>query len=360
MKELLTAIRERAKKLAPKVGYPIFYLVCFVVFASWTFPYDRLKERIVVSFNAGQRAAGSQQELSIDDLTSSWITGVKAKGVRLSTPASEPGKPPTDTTIDSAVIRMSLLGLLVGNKDISFKVSAFGGAIRGDYDDHGKSRAMDVTLDGVDVGQITPVRDAIGLPMEGSISGTLKLDMPDGQANKANGSMTFDIADLAVGDGKAKLKGALALPRMNVGTLSIAGEAKDGVLAIKKMGASGKDLELVGDGRVQLRETFGESVVDMNVRFKINDAYRTKNDITKSLFGAPNSTAPALFDLADPKVKQSKRPDGFYAWHARGPFAHPDFQPAGTAAAGPAFGGPAFGGGALPFAAPSTLGGLKP
>ena len=43
-------------------------------------------------------------------------------------------------------------------------------------------------------------------------------------------------------------------------------------------------------------------------------------------------------ELADPRVKQSKRPDGFYGWHARGALAHLDFAPA---AQGP---------GALPFA----------
>jgi hypothetical protein len=65
------------------------------------------------------------------------------------------------------------------------------------------------------------------------------------------------------------------------------------------------------------------------VRFRINDVYRAKNDITKSLFGAPGSSAPALFELADPKVKQSKRADGFYSWSARGPLGRLEFIPKG-------------------------------
>jgi hypothetical protein len=63
------------------------------------------------------------------------------------------------------------------------------------------------------------------------------------------------------------------------------------------------------------------------VRFKINDSYRNKSDVTKSLFGVPGSNAPALFELADPRVKQSKRPDGFYGWKVRGMLAHLDFSP---------------------------------
>ena len=63
MKELLPQLKELARKVAPKVGFPIFYLFCFVIFCSWTFPYDRLKERLILGYNAGQRAAGSQQQL---------------------------------------------------------------------------------------------------------------------------------------------------------------------------------------------------------------------------------------------------------------------------------------------------------
>ena len=36
---------------------------------------------------------------------------------------------------------------------------------------------------------------------------------------------------------------------------------------------------------------------------------------------------PAVFDLA-PKVKQSKRSDGFYGWHMHGPLSRADFEPA--------------------------------
>jgi hypothetical protein len=67
----------------------------------------------------------------------------------------------------------------------------------------------------------------------------------------------------------------------------------------------------------------------LQVRFKINDAYRSKNDVTKSLFGTAGSSMPPLFEL-DPKVKQSKRADGFYGWAIRGALGRPDFVPAPT------------------------------
>jgi type II secretion system protein N len=152
--------------------------------------------------------------------------------------------------------------------------------------------------------------------------------MPEGKASKGSGTVSLEIQDVSVGDGKAKLKGALALPRIDVGTVTLSGEARDGTLKITKLVAGGKDLELQGEGRLVMREMATDSICDAQIRFKINDGYRNKNDLTKSLFGSPGSTMPALFEL-DPKVKQSKRQDGFYAWQMRGTLGRPDFMPAG-------------------------------
>ena len=328
-------LKERLKTLAPKIGFPIFYLVSLAIFASLTFPYDKLKERIVVTFNAQQRALGAQQELQIDELTSHFITGVKAKGVRLTSLNAEPGKPPVELKIDEARAKIALFPLLIGHHDVSFHLDAFGGEIDGEYDELGVDRAVEVELKGVDMGKVEPLTAMLGLPMEGKLTGTIKVSMPEGKASKGSGAAAFEATDVALGDGKAKLKGALALPRIVVGSLSFTGEAKEGVLKVTKLAAGGKDVELQGDGKVQMREMALESSCDVNVKFKVNDGYRTKSDVTKSLFGAPGSNAPALFELADPKVKQAKRPDGFYAFHVRGLLGRPDFEPQGGGGGGP-------------------------
>ncbi|MEO8799526.1 MAG: hypothetical protein ABI551_16660, partial [Polyangiaceae bacterium] len=78
--------RPRLRAVAAIAGYPAFYLFCVFLFTSLTFPYETLKQRIVLTFNAQQRAAGAPQELQIDELTSSWVTGVKAIGVHLTRP----------------------------------------------------------------------------------------------------------------------------------------------------------------------------------------------------------------------------------------------------------------------------------
>ena len=102
------------------------------------------------------------------------------------------------------------------------------------------------------------------------------------------------------------------------------------MLKFGKLGAQGQDLDIAGEGKIALRDSFSDSLADLYLRFRFSDAYKGKNDMTKSLFGAPGSAMPALFELADPRIKNSKRTDGFYGWHMAGAMKDPRFEPAAS------------------------------
>lgn len=331
-------LRALLKRFGPKLGYPAFYLLSLLVFVSWTFPYETLKERIVTQFNAQQRSASQPQELQIDDLDSSFLTGVKAKGIRLVSPPAAVGKAPSVVSIDEARARISLLGLLVGNKDVSFGLDAFDGTIKGTFEDSGKSRDIDVTFDGVDLARIDAIAANVGFPLDGKLFGTIKLALPEGKASKGNGAIALEMKDLNAGTAKELVivtkMGPFTLPRLKVGNVTITGEAKDGVLKLTKLAATGGDVDLVGDGKIQLRELASEAHLDINLKFKINDAYRTKNDKTKLLFGAPGSKEKPMLEM-DPQMAAAKSADGFYALRVGGTLAKPDVRP-GSGAGGAA------------------------
>lgn len=324
-------MKERLLKLVKYgglVGYPLFYVACLFVFALLTFPYDKLKERVVATFNAQSRSPSAQEELQIDEMGGYWLSGVRARGVRLLSASTEPGKPPSKIQIDEATVRYSMLSALIGNTDVSFDVYAFGGEATGSYQAHGKDKSIDLKLDTIDLGQLDPLVQLVGVPLQGKLGGTVKLTLPDGKASKAAGSLALEASGVSVGDGKAKIKGAFTLQKMDVGELSLTAEVKDGALKVTKLAAGGKDLELQGEARITLRDTPSDSLCDGQLRFKVNDAYRNKSDANKGLFGTPGSSVPGAIDF-DPKVKQSKRSDGFYAWTLRGPIGKLEFIPAG-------------------------------
>lgn len=327
-------MKERLKRLAPRLGYPAFYLLCLVVFLSWTFPYDKLRDRIVAQFNAQQKSASNPTELQIEELDSSWLTGVKAKGLRLLSPSPEAGKPPIELKIDEATARISLLGLLVGNKEVSFKVSAFDGLVKGTFEDTGKQRAIDVAFEDVNLARVDAIAGAVGFPLDGKLNGKLSLTLPEGKASKGNGTVNLDVKEMNAGGAKELTVktplGPFTLPRLKVGTFTVTGQATDGVLKLTKIGASGGDVDVQGDGRVQMRELATDAHLDVSLKFKINDAYRDKNDKTKMLFGAPGGKEKPMLEM-DPNMSRSKTQDGFYQLRVAGTLAKPDVKPAGGA-----------------------------
>lgn len=335
-------LKQKLRRWAPRAGYPVFYLFCLVVFFSWTFPYEKLKDRIVAQFNAQQRTSSNPQALEIEELDSSWLTGVKAKNVKLISPSADPTKPATEIKIDEARARISLLGLLVGNKDVSFRIDAFDGTIKGNFEDSGKERNVEVNFDAVDMSKIDAIAANAGFPIDGKLFGSIKLQLPEGKASKGNGTVNLEIRDMNAGTAKELTVktplGPFTLPRLKIGNFTVVGEAKDGTMKITKVGASGGDVDVNGDGRVQLREVASDAHLDVNLKFKINDGYRNKNDKTKMLFGAPGSKDKPMLEM-DPRMAKSKSADGFYALRIGGTLAKPDPQPSASGGSGGSGGG---------------------
>jgi type II secretion system protein N len=326
----------RTRRILKWCLFPLFYGFVFVCFAVWTFPYDRLKDRLVAEFNARQ-PAGTGTRIEIESMSGYWIHGIEAEGVKLVAPPPPPGedgkpKEPRVMKIEQMHVSISLLRLLVGTKHVKFGGDMFGGTIDGFTSDADDARTINVELEGVAVGDLPVLQEVVGLPLGGALTGTVELNMPESKLSKASGKIDLKIADLTLGDGKAKIQNALALPKVEAGELVLEAEATEGRLKISKLTATGKHLEVVSDGTIRLRDPLDSSLAELSLRFKFTDAYKTQDDITKGLFGEPGSNL-GLFDL-NPKNKRAKRPDGFYAFRMTGPLAKAEMTPAPLGAAG--------------------------
>ncbi len=320
----------RAKSVLKWLGVAAFYAFTLFMFAYITFPYARLKDRVVAEYNARQPADGLR--LHIDELDGYWLSGVEVSGLKLVGPEPPPGAdgkiaPRRQIEIAEAHARTSIFRWLTGVTQVTFGAAAFDGEVEGfhrrDADGHGTR----VEFEGVDVGKLPFVSDVVGMPMSGAITGFVDLRVPEGKFAKADGEFDLSIADLAVGDGKTKVLDTIALPRLRGGDVVFKAQAKAGRLTIEKFEARGADIELVADGKVRLRDPIESSLAEMNLRFKFDAAYRNKNDMTKAILDEKTG----LFDL-HPKVRRSKRADGFYGWRLTGPFSKMAFDPAPMAA----------------------------
>lgn len=325
-------MKNRLQKLLPWVGYPAFYLLVFGMFTRCTFPYDSVRDRLVAEFEASQKQPGKR--LEIDELGGHWLFGVKAEGVRLITDpppgasAAEGETPkPKVMAVDSLEVSVGLLQRLFGTWSVAYEAELGGGAIEGTFFQNSERAEIVASSSDVSVAGLSVLEDLVELPLAGVLSGSLRLILPEGKMSQAEGEVDLSIVDLSVGDGKAKIRDAIALPKLQAGDLVLKAEAIEGRLNVQELSARGPDFELQSEGNLRLREPFDVSLADLNLGFKFSDAYMTKNDLTKSLFGEPGSRVPGLFDM-DPKIRRSKADDGFYRWKIAGPLARLNFRPA--------------------------------
>lgn len=360
----------KQRKIATWVGVPLSYFVCLFVFVRLTFPYDTLKERILSEFNAAEK----ERTLSIDDLSGSGFFGVQAEGVTLQDgPATlgSPAEPAVEAAeagdgdssgsdgpvaaekskdeakskgksknkgqraalhFDTIDVGISLLSYLIGNLNVSFDAEVGGGTIEGSFFQNEQVAKVMIDGESVDISELTLLGKAVGLPLGGALTGHVELELPERSMSKAIGAIEITIAELTVGDGKAKVRNTIALPRLDAGTLNLKAKATDGKLDLETFGADGPDFEMTSEGKVRLRQPFDKSLADIEVAFRFKDAYKNKSDMTKSLFGSSDSKVPGLFDM-DPTVRRAKDAEGFYRWKVTGLITSPAFRPATIVAA---------------------------
>jgi type II secretion system protein N len=228
-------------------------------------------------------------------------------------------------------VRYSLWAALTGASHVSFGLESGGGQLEGFVTDEEEVRTVALEFAALGITGLPFLSSAVGLPMTGSLSGDVELHLPEMKLSKGDGSIHLRIVQLGVGDGKTKIRDTIALPRLDAGQLQLEATVKAGHVKLEKFSTRGADLELSSEGKMRLRDPFGTSLADLSLSFKFSDAYKTKNDMTKGLFGEPGSAMPGLFDL-DAKNRAAKRSDGSYAWRVTGPFMNLRFQPARAAA----------------------------
>src|SRR5512133_2898775 len=326
------------KRWAGWVGYPLLYLLLLCLFARCTFPYERVRDRLVAEFNAKQASAGMRIEIA--EMSGYWLSGIEAEGVKVTrTSASQVGatapietsaageeQKPHVTLIDHVYGSVSLLRMLFGTTAGSFGMEMQSGEVEGSFSSSTEKQSLELELSKLNVADLPMLGDLAGLPLKGTVDGKLEVELPEKKAAKAEGKIELDMSGLSAGDGKAKVLKVVALPELKVGDVKLSATITDGRVKIDSMSAKGQDFELLLDGSIRLRDPIPLSMLDLGLEFRFLDSYKNKNDITRGLFGAPGVGMPGLFEM-DPKVQRSKREDGFYGWRVVGTMDKPLFEP---------------------------------
>lgn len=343
--------------IAKWILYPLFYLFCLLVCVYVTFPWDKVKERIVAEFAKSQATKGDKAwRLEIGELSGYFITGIELEQVKIVFPPDDDekktassrygaasrsaadededggdahdaggsdgkkalAKKPRESSIviDHAHVRVRILPLLIGRVRMDFGADLLGGHVSGTIPKG--SGTLEIEMSDVNLAEVAPLRDLVKSPVQGIASGKIELTNADGKWNKTNGSLDIKVADVSICDGKSKCFDQVTLPIARIGNLEIVGKATDGVLAFEKFGATGKDVDILAEGSLRIKEPWDSSSLDLVIRFAFSDEFKNKDDKTKVLFvQEAGSPIPPLFEN-NSKIKKAKREDGFYGFRGKG------------------------------------------
>lgn len=298
------------------VGYAAFFVVCFVVSAYFTFPYDRVRDllikKVAMLAPPGQPAA----KLSIEELGPYRLSGIALTGVQYEKKGATDADPVTKLALDELTVRASLLGLLRSRADVSFGASVGDGDASGEYQTaEGEPTRLQAELDELDVGKLG-LGTLLGLPLTGTATGTIDVTLGDKPA-ETQGSIDLQMSGVRIGDGKAKIKlpgmpGGLTLDAIDAGELELEVAIRDGIASIEKLEGKGKDLQMSGSGSVRMDKSVGASRADLTLGVKFDDGYTKKSERTK-----------AAFDLmsGNPLIKRATSADGTIRFRLTGPLS---------------------------------------
>lgn len=326
MKERLLALRPILLRV---IGYPAFFTFFFVLFLYLTFPWDRLRESLVAAAEAPRvttsgRATPSNMELSIGSLSPTFLPGVEARDVRVTLLPTRSTERPVVMNLDKLRLRLSIFALLAQRASLSFSVVGMGGTIDGSASIAlGKPatprisplRAFEVTLADVRAGEVAPLVSMVGLPLGGSLSGNITVDIPEGDVSQTTGSVRLTADRLTVGNGQAQFQiphfGGVTIEQIRAGRLTANADIRRGVVQFTNVSAHSEEFDLQMDGRIDLRPNFADSALNLGMRFRLTDVYRAKSEQAGRIM--------SVMDMA-PDLRRARRPDGLYAFRCSGTF----------------------------------------
>ena len=296
----LRALRRPALNVA-------FGLSVFMVAAYLSFPYERAKEIAI--------RLAAQKDLDVEIGSAGPAFGLAVAFhdilVRTRPTPGAPGAPskPTRFFIDAARVSASPWSLLSSSKGFSVALTGFGGRV--DFDQRGTpgkkgAFATEIRARDVKMAELPGVKDALNIPLAGTLKLDLRLKSETGKYADASGEITFSCVDCVIGDGKTPLKvagnpflaGGLTLPRTRLGDFGGHVAIDKGVGKLQGVEAKSPDLEVTLEGEVTLHDPLPTSTVNAYLRFKLTDAFLAK--------------ATAVQAMLQMVGAQGKRPDGFY------------------------------------------------
>ncbi|MBA3452467.1 MAG: type II secretion system protein GspN [Deltaproteobacteria bacterium] len=317
----------RTRRVLRILGFVLLGLVTFVFALQLTFPYHRVKDKIIEALSA-------KYQVTISDVERGIIPGrMYFKNVRLESRPEKAGDDVNSFFIKELEVDLGILALIKGTASVDIDASIGDGHLRGNISISKTLTSID--LEGVDLpSKSLPIKEGIGLPLDGKIAFKFALDLPNEKGKsggklvpnwqKAEGAIVFECpGGCTIGDGKTKLKPKLKNARsqafandgiefgkVNVESMLVKVAIKGGKMTLTDFDTKSKDGELKVDFEATLAPSFTDSMVAGCLRFKGSEELSKREPKTHAAISTTgaNLGPDGLFHIRlDGKFKDMKR-----------------------------------------------------
>lgn len=302
--------------------YALLFVAATAAFLWIAFPWDR-----AVPYVEAAIAKRLDMDVRIESISPSLPVGVEIEGITLR--ARKPDRLGRYRAFhaERVTIRAALSTLLGGDVDVDYAVEAVGGTIEGQVYRAAADTRILARVSGISPGEISTLRDLVGLPIEGRIHGAVDLTLRDHKFSRASGTIDLVARNVIAGDGKAKLRlrvtpefselqefldrvdQGVALPPMNVGTFTAKVRVSRGAARVIEMGSSSEHFEMKGEGTIDLKDPVSTSEVALYVSYRFTDAYTSLDTETQSMIASMSES---------PRYRRALRADGSYGFRLQG------------------------------------------
>ncbi len=321
-------------KILKWVGYPLLAVLTFAFTLAYTFPYDRLKDKIIEGLS-------QKYDVSIISIKPSFVPGTFVINTMvLHTRPKTPDEKVVTVLINEIEVDVGVMSAVLWSMDmakigvdIEAKIAGGSLALEIEHDKGNNTVMLAAHTNMLPIGSMPGVREAVGLPMTGGLSADMSITLPKGKWAKADGSIKLSCVGCTVGDGKAKMKmkpppgranshrarrrsifagDGLTVPRIDLGAMLVEIAIKKGKGEIKTFAAKSKDGFLTMTGDILFKDPFKETLFPGCMSFGFSDDLKER----KPKFMAIEAGLP-------PKAKQE---DGSYSIPTKGKLAQLRFD----------------------------------
>lgn len=321
-------LSSRQRKILKVVGFVALALITFVFALAQTFPYDRLKDRLITELS-------DKYDVSIADIHSGWLPGtVIIEGFSLRSRPEKKDEKPTAIFVQEIEIDIGLFALIRQHYDVDVVATLAGSEVEVEVRMSESELDVSIHTEGLPLQSVPGVAGVVGLPMGGPLDADIRLEVPIAAKGKrrqfkwseADGKVAIQCNGCTVGDGKAKLKmkprsgtsarrrrrmlfaaEGITVPKLRLGNAVIDIDIAAGIGTINAFKAKSGDGELSLEGELRLAEPFKRSTLPGCMRFSLSDELKKR----EPNFGNIELTLPA----------RSREDDGTFAIPTKGNLA---------------------------------------